>query len=98
MYLFYFVDRNRKYIDRNVFLSSVDQKNEVKLAPGHVTPPAGQTVGSKCPFLAAEMVQKNNRVVREASLELQEDVQEMNSVPTGKQSHSHAYTYSKSVM
>ncbi|XP_035864391.1 5-aminolevulinate synthase, nonspecific, mitochondrial-like isoform X2 [Sander lucioperca] len=62
-----------------------DQKNEVKLAPGHVTPPAGQTVGSKCPFLAAEMVQKNNRVVREASLELQEDVQEMNSVPTGKQ-------------
>uniref|UniRef100_A0A8C9X7U0 5-aminolevulinate synthase n=1 Tax=Sander lucioperca TaxID=283035 RepID=A0A8C9X7U0_SANLU len=65
--------------------ASKDQKNEVKLAPGHVTPPAGQTVGSKCPFLAAEMVQKNNRVVREASLELQEDVQEMNSVPTGKQ-------------
>ncbi|XP_034733661.1 5-aminolevulinate synthase, nonspecific, mitochondrial-like [Etheostoma cragini] len=62
-----------------------DQKNEVKFAPGHATPPAGQTVGSKCPFLAAEMVQKNNRVVREASLELQEDVQELNSVPTGKQ-------------
>ncbi|XP_032376177.1 5-aminolevulinate synthase, nonspecific, mitochondrial isoform X2 [Etheostoma spectabile] len=62
-----------------------DQKNEVKLAPGHATPPAGQTVGSKCPFLAAEMVQNNNRVVREASLELQEDVQELNSVPTGKQ-------------
>ncbi|XP_070766366.1 5-aminolevulinate synthase, non-specific, mitochondrial-like isoform X2 [Enoplosus armatus] len=59
---------------------SVDGKHEVKLPPGHVTPPSGQTVGSKCPFLAAEMEQKNNRVVREASMELQEDVQEMHSV------------------
>ncbi|XP_041801823.1 5-aminolevulinate synthase, nonspecific, mitochondrial-like isoform X2 [Chelmon rostratus] len=61
-----------------------DQKHEVRLPPGHITPPAGQAVGSKCPFLAAEMVQKNNRVVREASMELQEDVQEMHSVHTGK--------------
>lgn len=58
--------------------------HEVKLPPGHATPPAGQTAGSKCPFLAAEMVQKNNKVVREASMELQEDVQGMLSVRTGK--------------
>lgn len=61
-----------------------DQKCEVRSHPGHITPPAGQAVGSKCPFLAAEMVQKNNGVVREASMELQEDVQEMHSVRTGK--------------
>ncbi|KAK9514892.1 hypothetical protein VZT92_025575 [Zoarces viviparus] len=61
-----------------------DQNHGVKLPPGHVTPPAGQAVGSKCPFLAAEMVQNNNRVVREASKELQEDVQEMHSARTGK--------------
>ncbi|XP_037629788.1 5-aminolevulinate synthase, nonspecific, mitochondrial-like isoform X2 [Sebastes umbrosus] len=51
---------------------------------GHVTPTTGQAVGSRCPFLAAEMGQKNNRVVREASMELQEDVQEMLSARTGK--------------
>lgn len=73
---------------RNV-LPSCSVEHEVRFPPGHVTPPAGQAVGSKCPFLAAEMVQKNNRVVREASMELQEDVQEMHSVRTGKQSHSH---------
>ncbi|XP_037629787.1 5-aminolevulinate synthase, nonspecific, mitochondrial-like isoform X1 [Sebastes umbrosus] len=61
-----------------------DQKPEVKLPPGHVTPTTGQAVGSRCPFLAAEMGQKNNRVVREASMELQEDVQEMLSARTGK--------------
>ncbi|XP_053174376.1 5-aminolevulinate synthase, non-specific, mitochondrial-like isoform X2 [Scomber japonicus] len=61
-----------------------DQKHEVKLPPGHIMPPAGQAVGSKCPFLAAEMVQNNNRVVREASTELQEDFQEMHSFRTGK--------------
>lgn len=61
-----------------------DGRHEVKLPPGHATPPAGQAVGSKCPFLAAEMVQKNNRVVREASMELQEDVKEMHSFRTGK--------------
>ncbi|XP_042347556.1 5-aminolevulinate synthase, nonspecific, mitochondrial-like [Plectropomus leopardus] len=60
------------------------QKHEVKLPPGHIAPPSGQAVGSKCPFLAAEMVQTNNRVVREASIELQEDVQERHSVHTGK--------------
>ncbi|XP_059189886.1 5-aminolevulinate synthase, non-specific, mitochondrial-like [Centropristis striata] len=64
--------------------TSDDQKHEIKLPPGHILPPAGQAVGSKCPFLAAEMVHKNTRVVREASIELQEDVQEMHSVRTGK--------------
>nr|XP_040048452.1 5-aminolevulinate synthase, nonspecific, mitochondrial-like [Gasterosteus aculeatus aculeatus] len=59
-------------------------KHEVKLPPGHTTSPAGQAAGSKCPFLAAEMVQKNNRVVREASMELQEDVQEMHTLRAGK--------------
>ncbi|XP_030277662.1 5-aminolevulinate synthase, nonspecific, mitochondrial-like isoform X3 [Sparus aurata] len=61
-----------------------DQNHAVRLPPGHATPPAGQAVGTKCPFLAAEMVQNNNKVVREASMELQEDVQEMRSVRTGK--------------
>ncbi|KAG5835851.1 hypothetical protein ANANG_G00248400 [Anguilla anguilla] len=43
-------------------------------------PPAGQAVASKCPFLVAEMGQKNSSVVRQASLELQEDVQEMDAL------------------
>ncbi|XP_071401050.1 5-aminolevulinate synthase, non-specific, mitochondrial-like [Centroberyx affinis] len=61
-----------------------DPRHSVKRPPGHPSPPAGQALGSKCPFLAAEMVQKNNGVVREASLELQEDVQEMHSFRTKK--------------
>nr|XP_046253385.1 5-aminolevulinate synthase, nonspecific, mitochondrial-like [Scatophagus argus] len=61
-----------------------------KGTPTNVTPPAGQPVGSKCPFLASEMVQKNNRVVTEASMELQEDIQEVHSVCRGQQSHSHS--------
>uniref|UniRef100_UPI0037E76753 5-aminolevulinate synthase, non-specific, mitochondrial-like n=1 Tax=Semicossyphus pulcher TaxID=241346 RepID=UPI0037E76753 len=65
-----------------------DQKHGVKLPPGHTMPPAGQAIGSKCPFLAAELVQKNNRVVREVSMELQEDVQEMHSVHTRKKDFS----------
>lgn len=52
-------------------------------------PPAGQAVGSKCPFLAAEIVQKNNRVVREASVELQEDVQEMDCLRKGTHLRRH---------
>ncbi|XP_069579444.1 5-aminolevulinate synthase, non-specific, mitochondrial-like [Brachyistius frenatus] len=59
-----------------------DPKHKVKLPPGHAATPAGQVVGSKCPFLAAEMVQNNNRVVREAGMELQEDVQEIHSYRT----------------
>uniref|UniRef100_A0A668VJZ2 5-aminolevulinate synthase presequence domain-containing protein n=1 Tax=Oreochromis aureus TaxID=47969 RepID=A0A668VJZ2_OREAU len=54
-----------------------DPKCKLKLPTGHFTPPAVQAVSSKCPFLAAEMVQKNNRLAREARMELQEDVQEI---------------------
>ncbi|XP_069721956.1 5-aminolevulinate synthase, non-specific, mitochondrial isoform X1 [Phaenicophaeus curvirostris] len=44
---------------------------------GH--PPAGasQSSATKCPFLAAQMNHKNSNVFCKASLELQEDVQEM---------------------
>jgi len=56
-----------------------EAERAVKLPPGHPAPPAGQTMGSKCPFLAAEMVQSNNSVVKKASIELSEDVQEMNT-------------------
>ncbi|XP_056278205.1 5-aminolevulinate synthase, non-specific, mitochondrial-like isoform X2 [Pseudoliparis swirei] len=55
--------------------ASKDPKPEDQFSPGLVTPPAG----SKCPFLAAEMEQRNYREVREAGVELQEDVQEMHS-------------------
>ncbi|XP_041656430.1 5-aminolevulinate synthase, nonspecific, mitochondrial-like [Cheilinus undulatus] len=61
-----------------------DQKCGVKLPSGHVPPPACWPAGSKCPFLAAEMVQNNNRVVKEVSTELQEDVQGVHSICTGK--------------
>ena len=48
-------------------------------------PPSGQASGaSKCPFLAAEMGQ-NSGVVRQASLQLQEDVQEVRTIQKGKQ-------------
>lgn len=49
---------------------------------GHPKPPAGATA-SKCPFLAAEMGQKNSGVVREASMELQEDVSEIRTLQQG---------------
>ncbi|XP_077459573.1 5-aminolevulinate synthase, non-specific, mitochondrial [Stigmatopora argus] len=41
---------------------------------------SGQAVASKCPFLAAEMGQKNSSVVRQVGLEFQEDVQEVRTV------------------
>ncbi|XP_036840178.1 5-aminolevulinate synthase, nonspecific, mitochondrial isoform X1 [Oncorhynchus mykiss] len=53
-----------------------------KLPQSHPHPkhPSGQaSVASKCPFLAAEMGQ-NSSVVRQASLQLQEDVQEVRTV------------------
>uniref|UniRef100_A0A673CJD1 5-aminolevulinate synthase n=1 Tax=Sphaeramia orbicularis TaxID=375764 RepID=A0A673CJD1_9TELE len=46
-----------------------------------------QDLGSKCPFLAAEMVQKSNKVIREASRELQEDVQDMHFFHKGKHNY-----------
>ncbi|CAB1315659.1 unnamed protein product [Coregonus sp. 'balchen'] len=46
----------------------------------HPMPPSGQASGaSKCPFLAAEMGQ-NSGVVRQASIQLQEDVQEVRTI------------------
>ncbi|XP_036389504.1 5-aminolevulinate synthase, nonspecific, mitochondrial-like [Megalops cyprinoides] len=54
-------------------------KPAVRLPPGHPMPPPGQAAATKCPFLASEMGQ-NSGVVRQARMELQEDVQEMQAV------------------
>ncbi|XP_076022845.1 5-aminolevulinate synthase, non-specific, mitochondrial-like [Genypterus blacodes] len=59
-------------------------KRPVSVSSGHPMPPAGRAVGFKCPFLAAELVQKNSLVVKEASMELQEDVMKMHSLCTKK--------------
>ncbi|XP_036416498.1 5-aminolevulinate synthase, nonspecific, mitochondrial [Colossoma macropomum] len=56
-----------------------EPKDAPKMPAGHPKPPAGQAAASKCPFLAAEMGQ-NSTVVRQASLELQEDVSEVRTV------------------
>lgn len=52
---------------------------------GHPSPATGQGAASKCPFLAAQMSQGGSSVFRRASLELQEDVQEMHAVRKGEQ-------------
>ncbi|XP_016121717.1 5-aminolevulinate synthase, nonspecific, mitochondrial-like [Sinocyclocheilus grahami] len=49
----------------------------------HPAPPAGQASASRCPFLAAEMGQRNSGVVRQASMALQEDVSEVRTVCKG---------------
>lgn len=54
-----------------------------QLPPGHPAPAQSQGAASKCPFLAAQMSQQGSSVFRKASLELQEDVQEMHAVRTG---------------
>ncbi|ERE76467.1 5-aminolevulinate synthase, nonspecific [Cricetulus griseus] len=51
-----------------------------QLPAGHPSPTASQGSGSKCPFLAAQLSQTGSNVFRKASLELQEDVQEMHAV------------------
>ncbi|XP_055485699.1 5-aminolevulinate synthase, non-specific, mitochondrial [Psammomys obesus] len=51
-----------------------------QLPAGHPSPTASQGSGSKCPFLAAQLSQTGSSVFRKASLELQEDVQEMHAV------------------
>ncbi|XP_049894568.1 5-aminolevulinate synthase, nonspecific, mitochondrial [Epinephelus moara] len=56
------------------------QEEEPKLPACHPVVPSGQTAASKCPFLAAEMGQKNSSVVRQVSMEFQEDVQEVRTV------------------
>lgn len=59
-------------------------EGEPKLSAGHPVPLPGQAAASKCPFLAAEMGQKNSSVVRDVSMEFQEDVQEVRTVQKGK--------------
>lgn len=54
-----------------------------KVPAGHPVPPAGSVAASKCPFLAAEMGQKNSSVVRQASMALQEDVSEVRTMRKG---------------
>ncbi|XP_075882213.1 5-aminolevulinate synthase, non-specific, mitochondrial-like [Nelusetta ayraudi] len=54
-------------------------KDDLKLPAGPAAPPAGQILGSKCPFLAAEIEQRSNGFVKEASMELQEDIQRIDS-------------------
>lgn len=51
-----------------------------QLPSGHSSLATSQGTASKCPFLAAQMSQKGSSVFRKASLELQEDVQEMHAV------------------
>uniref|UniRef100_A0AAR2L0U3 5-aminolevulinate synthase n=1 Tax=Pygocentrus nattereri TaxID=42514 RepID=A0AAR2L0U3_PYGNA len=60
-------------------ITIIKPKEAPKMPAGHPKPPAGQAAASKCPFLAAEMGQNSN-VVRQASLELQEDVSEVRTV------------------
>ncbi|CAL9703944.1 unnamed protein product [Knipowitschia caucasica] len=54
-------------------------KHAAEMAP-HPLPASGQAKASKCPFLAAEMGQKNSSVVRELGMEFQEDVQEVRTL------------------
>ncbi|CAG07073.1 unnamed protein product, partial [Tetraodon nigroviridis] len=69
------------------------QAGESKLPAGHPVPPSGQALASKCPFLAAEMGQKNSSVVRQVGMEFQEDVQEVRTVQKGSYFQSHQCLY-----
>ncbi|XP_044610418.1 5-aminolevulinate synthase, non-specific, mitochondrial isoform X2 [Equus asinus] len=51
-----------------------------QLPSEHPSLTMSQGTASKCPFLAAQMSQRGSSVFRKASLELQEDVQEMHAV------------------
>lgn len=64
------------------YLLCVEAEKAPEMPAGHPKPPAGVSA-SKCPFLAAEMGQKNSGVVREASMELQEDVSEIRTLQQG---------------
>ncbi|KAG8535371.1 hypothetical protein GDO81_028709, partial [Engystomops pustulosus] len=46
----------------------------------HTGAASGSQGATKCPFLAAQLSQENSSVVRKASLALQEDVHEMQSL------------------
>lgn len=60
----------------------VELKANLEMLAGHAAPPAGHVMASKCPFLAAE--QRSNGFVKEAGMELQEDVQRTDSPCEGK--------------
>lgn len=78
-----FLNSSRHFARRICILTCVllDQKHEITRPPNEATPPAGPTATTRCPFLTAA----SNRVVREASMELQEDIQEMVSQCKGEQ-------------
>lgn len=65
-----------------IFILFTETEKAPEILAGHPKLPAGGTA-SKCPFLAAEMGQKNSGVVREASMELQEDVSEIRTLQQG---------------
>ncbi|XP_037552933.1 5-aminolevulinate synthase, nonspecific, mitochondrial-like [Nematolebias whitei] len=66
--------------DTKAASDALKQEAESKLPTGHPMPPPGQVVASKCPFLAAEMNQKDSGVVRQVTMEFQEDVEEVRTV------------------
>lgn len=75
-----------------LLLSSVDPNRSVNSLPGRTT----MLLSSKCPFLATEMVQKNSRLVRKASKELQEDVEDVQPFHASKQTHNQLHTHTVS--
>lgn len=66
---------HRLYFNSRVLL------DRIQLSPSDATDAAGQAVTSRCPFLTVE----KDLVVSEASVELQEDVQELDSGCKGEQ-------------
>ncbi|XP_028309045.1 5-aminolevulinate synthase, nonspecific, mitochondrial-like isoform X1 [Gouania willdenowi] len=61
-----------------------ERHSEEKEDQNHNPSLDSQTKGSRCPFLAAEIVHNMKSVVREARIELQEDVQRVLSFHPGK--------------
>ncbi|XP_061893589.1 5-aminolevulinate synthase, non-specific, mitochondrial-like [Entelurus aequoreus] len=71
---------SRQKTENNATAEGPKAEVETKLSAGHSMLSSGQAVASKCPFLAAEMGQKNSSVVRQVGMEFQEDVQEVRTV------------------
>ncbi|XP_061743948.1 5-aminolevulinate synthase, nonspecific, mitochondrial [Nerophis ophidion] len=71
---------SRQRTENNTTAEGPKAEVETKLPAGHSMLSSGQGVASKCPFLAAEMGQKNSSVVRQVGMEFQEDVQEVRTV------------------
>ncbi|CAG5979585.1 5-aminolevulinate synthase, non-specific, mitochondrial [Menidia menidia] len=66
--------------DNKAASNAPQQGGQSKMPASHPMPPSGQVMASKCPFLAAEMNQKNSGVVRQVAMEFQEDVEEVRTV------------------